>query len=229
MSNNDNRTLLEQTFALTSQREEGTVARLDVTVEMRKIPASLRRLGPHGPVTITTTRRFAQTRLHHGGVIPDIEDSEDEASTSNANEESRIEEIRQEIIDVASSDEDNEEEEDLESDGAPSEASEETERNFQVPPPPYSQERSPPPYPQEAPSSRRQGRPTTLRSPSPPGYVPSTSFHSLYSPPIRLRSEEEYQRHRRELIAIYNRDRMDLYYKYEFHAQQLKRARRQYQ
>ncbi len=46
MSDDDDRTLLKQTLALTSQIYEGTIALLDVTVGMRKIPASLRLLGP---------------------------------------------------------------------------------------------------------------------------------------------------------------------------------------
>ena len=121
---------------------------------------------------------------------------------------------RQEMVEITSSDD---EEEETEPEGAPSETSDARERNFNLPTPPYSQEESPP---------RRRGRFTLLRSPNPPGYVPLTFFQNMYSPPIRLRSEEDY--HRRELIGMYNRDRMDLYYKYEFQAQQLKRARRQY-
>jgi hypothetical protein len=125
--------------------------------------------------------------------------------------------IPTEVVDLTDSD-DGEEETELEDNQ--SEASEATERNSDLPPPPYEQEQSSP--------CRRQDRFTSLRSPSPPGYVPPTFFQNIYAPPIRLRNEEEYRRHRRELITQYNRDVMDLFYKYEFHAQELKRGRRHY-
>ncbi|EFX62357.1 hypothetical protein DAPPUDRAFT_120303 [Daphnia pulex] len=47
----------------------------------------------------------------------------------------------------------------------------------------------------------------------------------MYAPPIMLRSEGEYYAQREVLIQQYLRDSLDLYYKYEFQALKLKRAR----
>ncbi len=158
-------------FALTSQRAEGTIALLDVTVELRKILTSLEHNGPEGPAVMTTTRRFAQTQILHDGDIVELEGSEDdEPSRTEEVRSNPIREIHTQVVDITSSDD---EEEEAEPEEAPSEASEETERNFNLPPPPYSQE-----------DSRRQQRDrwTRLRSPSPPGYVPLTFFQNVYSP-----------------------------------------------
>jgi hypothetical protein len=51
----EDRCLLEQTFALTSQKFEGTIALLDVSVDLRKIPATIEK-ETDGRVVITTTR-----------------------------------------------------------------------------------------------------------------------------------------------------------------------------
>lgn len=262
----EQRTILEKTFALTSQQQEGTVTLLDLTVELRKIPATVERQSdqPNGPIVIATTRRYAQGQIL---VDRDIAEVEEEAPAET--EEAAAVPVgiaRQEIIDSTTSDDDDESEE------TPSEHdSETTERNPNLediaehseehedsadPHPsdeetasgnggepdedsqdrawPDSPPQSPPPYSSEPTSARRRQADRHrefrdgVRSPSPPGYMPSYYLQNLYSPPILLRSEEEYRHHRRELIRQHKRDCLDLYYRYEFYSQQLKRARRQY-
>jgi hypothetical protein len=161
---------------------------------------------------------YAQKRILHDHDIAELEESDD--GRSEGEEGETAEDSHTGAIAPETPPESDEEEEETEPEETPSEASDITERNSDLPPPPYEQEQSPP--------RRRQDRFTSLRSPSPPGYVPPTFFQNIYAPPIRLRNEEEYRRHRRELIGQYNRDIMDLFYKYEFHAQELKRARRHY-
>jgi hypothetical protein len=82
---------------------------------------------------------------------------------------------------------------------------------------PYSPEDRPPPY------SRSTQR--DLPSPTPPG---SSQIQDSYATPLVLRREGDYQRHRQKLIRKYTRACMNLYYKYEFHAGKLWRARRQH-
>jgi hypothetical protein len=73
------------------------------------------------------------------------------------------------------------------------------------------------------PSSRSTRR--NLPSPTPPG---SNQMEDIHSTTLVFRSEEDYQRHRQKLIRRYNRACMNLYYKYEFQARKLRRARRQH-
>ncbi|EFX61979.1 hypothetical protein DAPPUDRAFT_120689 [Daphnia pulex] len=54
----------------------------------------------------------------------------------------------------------------------------------------------------------------------------SGEAEQMYAPPIFLRSEEEYQQNRKELINQYNRDSRKLYRRFYSQAQQLKRARK---
>jgi hypothetical protein len=257
------RTILEKTFALTSQRQEGTVTLLDLTVELRKIPATVEHQSdqPYGPIVLATTRRYAQ---HHILIDRDIVEVEGEAESNNVNGAANgngtrptlpVGEARQELVDLTeSSDEeddatvenpdlvdrndenDDEEDDDEEDDAAENNTTVENpnlvarsneeddeegdERNPPDSPPPYS--------PDFSSGRRRYHDDRNMRSPSPPGYVPSYYLQNMYSPPILLRSEAEYRFHRRDLVCQYNRDSLDLYYKYEFYSQQLKRARRQY-
>jgi hypothetical protein len=74
----------------------------------------------------------------------------------------------------------------------------------------------------EHPDSAQKER---IPSPSPPYYHPPQHFQNMYAPPIMLRSEGEYYAQREVLIQQYMRDNLDLYYKYEFQALKLKRAR----
>jgi hypothetical protein len=243
----EDRCLLEQTFALTSQKFEGTIALLDVSVDLRKIPAKLVE-ETDGRVVIETTRRYAQSRILHDHDIAELEGSDDDRSSGEGAVGSSIRVIPTEAVDLADSDDGEEEtelirknDEEDEDEEVDSEATEENphlaaeenpsdnsqDRAWPDSPPP-----SPPPYSPEGTSSRRRRSPLDqrgeIRSPSPPGYMPSFYLQNLYSPPILLRSEEEYRHHRRELVRQHKRDCLDLYYKYEFYSQQLKRARRQY-
>jgi hypothetical protein len=233
----ENRAILEKTFALTSQQQEGTIVLLDVTVEVRKIPATVERQQPNEPIIIATTRRFAQGQILVEGNLTELEEAPNVVgSSSQTEEEIPIAYVRQEIVDLRESNDEEDEDDEVDSDVTeenphlaaeehPSEDSQD--RAWPDSPPP-----SPPPYSPEATSSRRRRSPLDqrgeLRSPSPPGYVPSYYLQNMYSPPILLRSEVEYRCHRRDLIRQYNRDSLDLYYKYEFQAQQLKRARRKF-
>jgi hypothetical protein len=64
--------------------------------------------------------------------------------------------------------------------------------------------------------------------PLPPGLPNnecSGEAEQMYAPPIFLRSEEEYQQNRKDLINQYNRDSRELYRRFYSQAQQLKRAR----
>ncbi len=213
-------------------------------MELRNVPATVGRetTKPNGPITIVTTRCYAQGQILVEGDIVEVEENinVNEAPTENEERtEVPIGVARQELIDLTESDDEEdemaiedtqsvdsettEENPHLAAEEAPSDDSYDADRNQPDSPPPYSQEETAP---------RRRDRLTRLRSPSPPGYVPpppkNVLFQNIYSPPIYLRSEEDYQRHRRELIGEYNRDVMDLYYEYEFHSQQLKKVRRHY-
>ncbi|XP_046462863.1 protein virilizer homolog [Daphnia pulex] len=119
----EQRTILEKTFALTSQQQEGTVTLLELTVELRKIPATVERQSdqPNGPIVIATTRRYAQ-----GQILVDRDVTEVEEEAPAETEEAATVPVgiaRQEIIDLTASD-------DEESEETPSEHdSETTERN----------------------------------------------------------------------------------------------------
>ncbi|EFX68081.1 hypothetical protein DAPPUDRAFT_330396 [Daphnia pulex] len=250
----ERRTILEKTFALTSQQREGTVTLLDLSVELRKIPATVDQQDNqyNGPVIITTTRRYAQGQILVDGDLTEVEETEVPAEPEEATAVP-VGIARQEIINLTETDDENTED-------TQSEDSDTTERNPDLADegerseeggnsdphladddaasrnsgePDSDPRDAPPPYSPE-PSSRRRDSDQRrefrdgVRSPSPPGYMPSYYLQNLYSPPILLRSEEEYRHHRRELIRQHKRDCLDLYYKYEFYSQQLKRARRQY-
>ncbi|EFX67238.1 hypothetical protein DAPPUDRAFT_331278 [Daphnia pulex] len=156
----EDRCLLEQTFALTSQKFEGTIALLDVSVDLRKIPATIEK-ETDGRVVITTTRRYAQKRILHDHDIAELEGSDD--GRSEGGEGETAEDTHTGAIAPETPPESAEEEEETEPEETPSEASDITERNSDLPPPPYEQEQSPP--------HRRQDRFTSLRSPSPPGTI----------------------------------------------------------
>ncbi|EFX66066.1 hypothetical protein DAPPUDRAFT_116739 [Daphnia pulex] len=230
------RTILEKTFALTSQRLEGTVTLLDLTVELRKIPATVEHQidQPYGPIVLATTRleEGAESNNVNGAAngngtrpavpvgvarqeiidLTESSDEEDDATVENPDLEDRNDEDDDE--------EDDDEENDAAENDTPVENEEDDVRTPRDSPPPYS--------PDFSTGRRRYHDDRNLRSPTPPGYVPPTYLQNMYSPPILLRSEAEYRFNRRDLIRQYNRDSLDLYYKYEFQAQQLKRARRQF-
>jgi hypothetical protein len=66
-------------------------------------------------------------------------------------------------------------------------------------------------------------------SPLPPGLPNnecSGEAEQMYAPPILLRSEEEYQQNRKDLIKQYNHDSRELYRRFYAQAQQLKQARK---
>ncbi|EFX63414.1 hypothetical protein DAPPUDRAFT_268502 [Daphnia pulex] len=81
---------------------------------------------------------------------------------------------------------------------------------------------TPQPPTREQPDSAQMER---ISSPSPPCYHPPQHFQNMYAPPIMLQSEGEYYAQREVLIQQYLRDSLDSYYKYEFQALKLKRAR----
>lgn len=223
----ENGTVLKRTFALTAQRREGTVVLLDVQAKIRKIPASVIS-DDDEQIHITTDPRY----------LPDIENSvgfvlkpkEEPCETEEEPEEEAINNSgdRQNgeapkcdqqtlIIDLTISDD----EEDAQSDT--------TEVNPDVPPAvplidatTSDVARTPQPPKEEQPHPAPTER---VPSPSPPCYHPPQHFQHMYAPPILLQSEEEYKIQREILIQQYLRDSLDLYYKYEFQALKLKRAR----
>ncbi|EFX65399.1 hypothetical protein DAPPUDRAFT_333222 [Daphnia pulex] len=85
----ENRVILEKTFALTSQLREGTIALLNLTVELRKIPATVERetTKPNGPIIIVTTRRYAQGQILVEGDVTEVEEAENVAEDSAENKE----------------------------------------------------------------------------------------------------------------------------------------------
>ncbi|EFX67231.1 hypothetical protein DAPPUDRAFT_261959 [Daphnia pulex] len=119
----ERRSILEKTFVLTSQQQEGTVTLLDLTVELRKIPATVERQDnqSNGPVVIATTRRYAQGQILVDGDITEVEENEVPAEHKEA-AAIPVGIARQEIIDLTESDDEQTEE-------TPSEDSDTTERN----------------------------------------------------------------------------------------------------
>lgn len=81
----EQRTILEKTFALTIQQQEGTVILLDLTVELRKIPPTVERQSnePKGPVVIATTRRYAQGQILVDRDITEVEENKNEVPDEN--------------------------------------------------------------------------------------------------------------------------------------------------
>jgi hypothetical protein len=153
-------------------------------VELRNVPATVGRetTKPNGPITIVTTRCYAQGQILVEGDIVEVEENinVNEAPTENEERtEVPIGVARQELIDLTESDDEEdemaiedtqsvdsettEENPHLAAEEAPSDDSYDADRNQPDSPPPYSQEETAP---------RRRDRLTRLRSPSPPGYVP---------------------------------------------------------
>lgn len=206
-----NATVLKRTFALTTQRQEGTVVLLEVQAKVRKIPATII-ADNEDVVHIQTDPSY----------LPELEESE--TAIPKTEEESRnSEDIPQEearacqtlVIDLTLSD-DEEESEENESDTT--EVNPDLPREF-----PHDDVEQPPPLQEEErPCSTETGR---IPSPAPPCYLPPQHFQNMYAPPIFLHSEQEYFKYREDLIQQYLRDSLDLYYKYEFQAIKLKRAR----
>ncbi|EFX68099.1 hypothetical protein DAPPUDRAFT_229018 [Daphnia pulex] len=159
----ENRAILEKTFALTSQQQEGTIALLDVTVE--------------GQILVE-------------GNLTELEEAPNVVGSSAQTEEEAeipIAYVRQEIVDLGESNDEEDEDEEADSDATeenphlaaedhPSEDSQDRAWPDSPPPPP-------PPYSPEATSSRRRRSPLDqrgkLRSPSPPGYVPSYYLQNM--------------------------------------------------
>jgi hypothetical protein len=228
-------TVLRKTFALTAQRRKGTIVILDVQAKIRRIPAKIIS-DTEEKVEITTDPRYLPGIEQSVGFV--IEQIKEEAADS---EEERGEATVddgpvQEPNDVAEAEEDQEEEEAKEnvatdqhneqtnhqtliidltlSDSEDDEDDEDDKDSIR------SDTTEPPTM--EQPDSAQKER---VPSPSPPCYHPPQHFQNMYAPPIMLRSEGEYYAQREVLIQQYLRDSLDLYYKYEFQALKLKRAR----
>jgi hypothetical protein len=191
------RTVLNKTFALTSQQHEGTVALLDVRVEVRKIPARVTRR--EGQVEYATS-----TRYHQDHVICDVL-LELEGNRVQNNTHAEREELNEEIADQSSYEDEEADQNENPSREPTSEDSDATEVNEDLPY--YSPENRPPPYFR---STQRD-----LPSPTAPG---SSQMEDTHATPLVFRREEDYQRHRQKLIRKCNRACMNLYYKYEFQA-----------
>jgi hypothetical protein len=223
------RTVLNKTFALTSQQQEGTVTLLDLRAEIRKIPAHVTRREGH--VEYATPSRYHQNQeVEICGALLELEGNGVQNNTP-----AKREDINEEIGDQSSSENEETDQNENPSREPTSEDSDATEINEDLPyyspenrSPPYSRStrqnlRSHSPENRSPPSSRSTRR--NLRSPTPPG---SNQMEDIHSTTLVFRSEEDYQRHRQKLIRRYNRACMNLYYKYEFQARKLRRARRQH-
>jgi hypothetical protein len=221
------RTVLNKTFALTSQQHEGTVTLLDIRAEVRKIPAQVTRR--EGQVEYATSSRYHQEQVICDGLL------ELEENRVHNNAPAKREDINEEISDQSSSENEESDQNENPSREPTSEDSDATEINEDLPyyspenrSPSYSRStrrnlRSHSPENRSPPSSRTRRR--NLPSPTPPG---SNQMEDIHSTALVFRSEEDYQRHRQKLIRRYNRACMNLYYKYEFQARKLRRARRQH-
>ncbi|EFX61029.1 hypothetical protein DAPPUDRAFT_274772 [Daphnia pulex] len=203
------RTVLNKTFALTSQQHEGTVTLLDVRAEVRKIPAQVTRREGH--VEYATPSRYHQDQVVE--ICDELLELEGNRVQNNA--PAKREEINEETGDQSSSENEEADQNENPSREPTSEDSDATEINEDLTY--YSPEHRSPPYSR---STRRN-----LPSPTPPG---SNQMEDIHSTTLVFRSEEDYQRHRQKLIRKYNRACMNLYYKYEFQARKLRRARRQH-
>jgi hypothetical protein len=223
------RTVLNKTFALTSQQQEGTVTLLDLRAEIRKIPAHVTRREGH--VEYATPSRYHQNQeVEICGALLELEGNGVQNNTP-----AKREDINEEIGDQSSSENEETDQNENPSREPTSEDSDATEINEDLPyyspenrSPPYSRStrqnlRSHSPENRSPPSSRSTRR--NLPSPTPPG---SNQMEDIHSTTLVFRSEEDYQRHRQKLIRRYNRACMNLYYKYEFQARKLRRARRQH-
>ncbi|EFX66061.1 hypothetical protein DAPPUDRAFT_263728 [Daphnia pulex] len=134
--------------------------------------------------------------------IIDLTESDDEHTEETPSEDSDATERNPDLVDEGEhSEEGGDSDPHLSDDEASSGNSGEPDRNPRDAPPPYSPE---PPSSRRRDSDRRREFRDGIRSPSPPGYMPSFYLQNLYSPPILLRSEEEYRHHRRELILQAN-------------------------
>jgi hypothetical protein len=223
------RTVLNKTFALTSQQQEGTVTLLDLRAEIRKIPAHVTRREGH--VEYATPSRYHQNQeVEICGALLELEGNGVQNNTP-----AKREDINEEIGDQSSSENEETDQNENPSREPTSEDSDATEINEDLPyyspenrSPPYSRStrqnlRSHSPENRSPPSSRSTRR--NLPSPTPPG---SNQMEDIHSTTLVFRSEEDYQRYRQKLIRRYNRACMNLYYKYEFQARKLRRARRQH-
>ncbi|EFX63484.1 hypothetical protein DAPPUDRAFT_268356 [Daphnia pulex] len=137
------RTVLNKTFALTSQQNDRTIALLDVRVEVRKIPERVTRRD--GQVEYETSRRNQQDQVICDDLM-ELEEDWVQNNTPNEEEEPEQEareELNEEIADQSSS-EDEEAGQNENTSGEPtSEDSDATEVNEDLP---YSPEDRPPPY-----------------------------------------------------------------------------------
>jgi hypothetical protein len=238
-------TVLKKTFALTAQGRKGTIVVLDVQAKIRRIPARIIS-DNEAQVEITTDPRYLPgIEESVGFVIEPIkeeptdseeergEEMEDDEPVLELDEDSEKENVATDqhtkqqtnqptlIIDLTISDDEDDEDDkdDIRSDT--------TEVNPDIPsavplaaPPIHHQ--TPQPPTKEQPDSAPMER---IPSPSPPCYYPPQHFQNMYASPIMLQSEGEYNAQREVLIQQYLRDSLDLYYKYEFQALKLKRAR----
>ncbi len=199
------RMVLNKTFILTSQQHEGTVALLDVRVEVRKIPARVTRR--EGKVEYASSPRYHQDHVICDGLL------ELEGNRVQNNTTTERDELNEEIADQYSSKDEEADKNENPSRELTSEDSDATEVNEYLSY--YSPENRPLPYSR---STRLD-----LPSPTPPG---SSQMEDTHATPLVFHREEDYQRHRQKLIRKYNRACMNLYYKYEFQARKLRRARR---
>ncbi|EFX65919.1 hypothetical protein DAPPUDRAFT_116850 [Daphnia pulex] len=230
-------TVLKKTFALTAQRRKGTIVILDVQAKIRRIPAKIISDNEE-KVEITTDPRYLPGIEQSVGFViepikeepadseeepDDVAEAEGDSNKENVATYQHIEQTNQQtlIIDLTLSDseDDEDDKDDIRSDT--------TEVNPDIPSavplaaPPINHQTPQPPT-REQPDSAQMER---IPSPSPPCYHPPQHFQNMYAPPIMLQSEGEYYAQREVLIQQYLRDSLDLYYKYEFQALKLKRAR----
>jgi hypothetical protein len=160
----------------------------------------------------------------------DVAEAEDDQEEKEAKENVATDQHNEQtnhqtlIIDLTLSDSEDDEDDEDDKDSILSDT---TEANPDIPcavplaAPPINRPTPQPPT-MEQPDSAQKER---IPSPSPPCYHPPQHFQNMYAPPIMLRSEGEYYAQREVLIQQYLRDSLDLYYKYEFQALKLKRAR----
>ncbi|EFX83609.1 hypothetical protein DAPPUDRAFT_315424 [Daphnia pulex] len=244
-------TVLKKTFALTAQRRKGTIVILDVQAKIRRIPARIIS-DDEEKVEITTGPRYLPGIEQSVGFVvepikeepadseevpeeeqgeeteddepvlepDDVPEAEEDSKKENVAPDQHTKQTNQQtlIIDLTLSD-DEDDEDDIRGDT--------TEVNPDIPSavplaaPPINHQTPQPPT-KEQPDSAPMER---IPSPSPPCYHPPQHFQNMYAPPIMLQSEREYNAQREVLIQQYLRDSLDLYYKYEFQALKLKRAR----
>ncbi|EFX65608.1 hypothetical protein DAPPUDRAFT_264462 [Daphnia pulex] len=159
----------------------------------------------------------------------DVAEAEEDSNKENGATDQHIEQTNHQtlIIDLTLSDSENDEDDEDDEDDKDDIRSDTTEVNPNIPSavplaaPPINHQTPQPPT-REQPDSAQMER---IPSPFPPCYHPPQHFQNMYAPPIMLQSEREYYAQREVLIQQYLRNSLDLYYKYEFQALKLKRAR----